>query len=768
MIDLLKKIFLFTSLLLIIFISTIFTSRIWAQKTSSLSSITVINLLRGKELGHEKDNLSESLKAQWKVTKDAGIPAAWLWQYSTLEDKSMTNFAKANMPGQEFGLLLEIDRNFAQKSNVVYRGQGPSYFSDGLLLVSYDTDERIKLIDTAFAKFKKTFDYYPKTVGAWWIGGDSISYMQKKYGIVAALKASDQFDLDVYSIWGTPWSIPYLSSKENGGIPASSWNSSSKVVNLQWAARDPTRGYEDPLYSIQDYPIKGYDSSYVDYLSSIYLKKPLDNIVIGLENGGSLEVFNKYYKTIIGEAQHLKKNNKADVILSKDYAEKFLSEHKVFSNNHYSLTKDYKSNDQSFWYNCENFRAAVQKIGENIYLTDLRDYSNKIAEDFTILPNSQGRLWIKEPAIIDSMSFPDKKILITKSSEQMQIKIQDDGIALLSGNKKIGFFNSEKTQIFTDENTKTFTFKTKQSGMNLLYYLLVLYVLYFIVLLSHKKNLPKSLVQMYILLIPLLIASPFLIKASIDNPTFVFDRKELLLFHFFPTFYSPSIVNIILFFKLIPFVILIACHYFLTIIFSGKFNKIFYFIILGFVTALYINIPYFPLDRSTYGIVASVFGLTAFVIFIFAIRIFRKTKSTRLFAVSLITIPITLLLLSVIILVSRTELVLAPFEIEALQLIKDHHKNVLYISQIDYSVEPIYKAVKPLIYENYYYAEKLTSARWKNVRRPADHILKITNYENLLIVIPRYLGSDLSPFEIKNLKLKKIFDNAQIAIYEKI
>ncbi|MBI5122956.1 hypothetical protein HZA75_03810 [Candidatus Roizmanbacteria bacterium] len=229
---------------------------IYAADSKNLPAITIINPIRGNELGHEKDDLLSGLKTQWQYTFDANVNATWLWQYTALENEAMVNFAKTNMKNQDFGIFLEIDRNFAKKSGVQYRGQGPWYFSDGLLLVSYDKNEREKLIDEVFSKFKKTFGYYPKTVGAWWIGADSLVYMQKKYGIVAAMRASDQFDLDVYSIWGTPWSIPYVASKENEGLPAEEVDDSSKVVMLQWAPRDPTRGYNDFAYSVQDFTLR--------------------------------------------------------------------------------------------------------------------------------------------------------------------------------------------------------------------------------------------------------------------------------------------------------------------------------------------------------------------------------------------------------------------------------------------------------------------------------------------------------------------------------
>jgi hypothetical protein len=277
-----KKIILFVFSLIVVL--SFFPGHLEAQDNNSHPAITIINLIRGNGLGHKSDDLFASLKAQWQVTKEADVPATWLFQYGALENTEMTKFAKREMKGQEFGLLFEIDRNYTEKAHVQFRGQGEWYFSDGLLLSSYDQSERRRLIDAAFSKFMEIFGYYPKTVGAWWIGGDSLSYMQKKYKITSALRASDQFNLDYYSIWGTPWNIPYLSSRTNEGMPATTFDQSAKIVILQWAIRDPLKGYSDPLYSLQDYSAKGYTSDYINYLASIYLDKPFGNFVMGLED----------------------------------------------------------------------------------------------------------------------------------------------------------------------------------------------------------------------------------------------------------------------------------------------------------------------------------------------------------------------------------------------------------------------------------------------------------------------------------------------------
>lgn len=760
-----KAIKIFPLLFILTICSIIFlpTAKSFSQVKSSLPSITVINLIRGNELGHEKDDLYQSLKNQFEVTKNLDVNATWLLQYSVLENKEMVNFAKSTMKNQEFGLLFEIDRNSAKKASVQYRGQGPWYFSDGLFLVSYDKDERKKLIDTSFAKFNEMFGYYPKTVGAWWIGGDSVSYMQRKYGITAVLRASDQFDLDFYSIWGTPWSIPYISSISHQGIPAKSFDESSKVVNLQWAVRDAVRGYEDPLYSIQDYPIKQYDLKYVDYLSSVYLNNQYDNIVIGLENGGTLAVFEKFYKTMLSEAKKLEKENKVNVKLARDFSKDFLSKKRIFSKTPYFLTNDFDSNNQSFWYNSEYYRAGIRREGNKIYLIDLRDYSNKIEEDFTFLPNSQSRIRINTPSIIDSMRFPKEKMLILKESESMTLKEEKGNVYLFSGSKKIASFSNQKLEIFSLDGTKSFNFNFDKKKINLSFILISIYFVYLLILYLKKIKFKKLSLSLTVLLIPFVLAM-LLLR---ENSEFIFDKKELILLYFFPIGFVPSVVNSLVLMKTIFLIILPIIHYIFYIASNTKQRRIIYFLILTVITFLFINIPYFPLDASTYKrVFLSVGFISAFLIALISF-VFLKTKSKKFLKMSVIFFPFFLLLLFLVLVLSRSVYVLSPFEISALEFIKKQDKNVYYISQVDYSIYPIYKRVRPLVYYEIKFIEKLTNKSWVKVERPKNDIVKLSNYDNKIIVVPRYLGADISDYEIKSLKIKRIFDNVQIAIYEK-
>lgn len=703
------KVFLkFVIVVVVCFVIFFFIFHVPKSHSSLLDkpAVTVINPLRGAQLGLEKADLLASLKGQWKATNDATISATWLWQYSALEDARLTSFAKSEMKDQEFGIFLEIDRNFAAKSDVVYRGQGPWYFSDGLFLISYDQAERKKLIDTVFAKFKKTFGYYPKSVGGWWVGAASLDYIHKNYGVIASLQVADQFDLDVYSVWGQPWSIPYLSVKQNAAIPAPSFEKSSGVVIMQWAARDPTYGYgnsSESTYSMQDYFLQKYDLSYIDYLFGIFLKKPGDQLVIGLEGGFPPKVYQSDYKEKLLKIKNLQSQQKITIETAGNFAEKFLARKQAFGGTQYFLSKGFTSDGQSFWYNSSHFRAGIQKKGENIFLVDLRNYSNAPNEDFAILPNSQGYLRISSPSIIDSARDPSQKILLGKSKNELKIKKENEKIILTDGTREYATF----TKDIVTTSDKQFNFS------------------------SNKQT---------------------------DKETFLFSKKELFLFPLVGWLPFSIITNLILL-QIMPFLFFVCIQTF----FITK-KKFYSFVFALFLfTLFYAHIPSIIVTEFiTRKKVALAGGLGVYIFVFLGLLAFFYFKERRFIKKILVVGLFGLLLVGSTLLFSWQKFILTPFEIKSLQTIQRLEKDVYYVMP---KVMPVYRAVKPLLFEDYHYGEFVTGSHWQEVRRPEGKFLTFENLDKKIIFVSRYLGAELYPEEIEKYKLRKVFDSAQIAIF---
>lgn len=654
-------------LLTLALLSTLFLpAKAFAQ---DLPTLTIVNPIRGPQLGLEKADLLSSLQGQWAATKEASVSATWLWQYSALETQSLVTYAKENLKNQEFGLFLEIDKNTAEKAGVDYKGTLTWYHSDGLLLPSYDIFERERLIDSSFTKFNQTFGYYPKSVGAWWVGAQSINYMKQKYNISAVLQCADQFNTDAYSLWGTPWSIPYVPSKTNAAIPTHNNADSTQVVMMQWAPRDPLNGYgkgvEDSTFSLQDYQLKGYNLTYFSYLREIYAKQKNDQLVFGLESGLPAEAYQGQYKLQDREAYNLTQDKKAKIQTMEEFARQFLDSKQILPPSRYFLTKDFNSNDQSFWYHSNKIRLAIQKKGNIVQLVDLRDYENTDQEDFYTVPNTQRLLRIETHAIVDSVRKPESAIKIGEYTEPLAIKETNEEIQLLSGDNLILIASLNKIELPPIK----YVYDTSNSKNKI-------------------SNMQNIIIQ--------LKANYLIRKNSIVHT---------LQYNFEQSFNSKKSISILM---ITVYLLLGTITSILMLFYLGQTKLAYFTVLLG--TVFVINWIYISTQEAS-------------------------------------------------------RIILTPFENAAIQNIKTHKKNVVFLKP---HTQPIYRAVRPLFFYDPHYLSYLMDQPMRIVSREQNSIFDPQIKTNETLVIPKYLGEDLYPSEIESMKLTKMYDNAQIAIYEPI
>ena len=243
----------------------------------------------------------------------------------------------------------------------------------------------------------------------------------------------------------------------------------------------------------------------------------------------------------------------------------------------------------------------------------------------------------------------------------------------------------------------------------------------------------------------------------------IFLIKRTYLFNIFPLIPLPPELKLVFLLQILPFGILMAAHaIFIVRRKVTEFARPIYYALTGLVTILYLHVPYFPLDRSTYKEVALGLEILSVLLIALAILIYIRTKAKKLIILSLAGIPILLFIIGGVLFLSRSRLIITPFEMDGLKVISDRHKDVIYLYPTD---KPIYKAIKPVMLDNYHVGERLTGTDWQALVRVKDRLV-LGDYKNKLVMVPRYLGSDISPEEIKQFGLTKIFDNSQIAIFE--
>lgn len=347
--------------------------------------VTIVNPIRGEEfwnLPHLKP--SDAVMGQLQILNSKKATATYLLRFDALENEAIIQLLK-NHPQHEKGLLLEITPHLTEAAQVSYRPSDQWYSSPNIFLTGYVLEDRFKIIDTVFGRFKSVFGQYPKSVGAWWIDASSLSYMQKKYGISASLMVADQYSTDSYQIWGQYWAAPYYPFLRNALIPAQNESDKIPVVMIQWAQRDPFNGYgkvvEDSTYSVQANDYLDYhnlDINYFAKLVDIYTKQnnPINQLTIGLENSFDWQIYSQEYEKQINLLSAKANKKEVEIVSMNEFANKYKALFPKLSPTMTFFAEDpLGTGSQVLWFMNPYFRAGLFFNQEGVWFRDIREYT---------------------------------------------------------------------------------------------------------------------------------------------------------------------------------------------------------------------------------------------------------------------------------------------------------------------------------------------------------------------------------------------------------
>ncbi|MFH0937190.1 MAG: hypothetical protein V1808_02770 [Candidatus Daviesbacteria bacterium] len=423
----------FFSIFLITLSFLIFTS---SCQASNNSYVTVVNPIRGNDFWDQKDQRPiDVVVEEAKTLNQFGMFATWLLRYDACSDEDIINLLKTLPYANEKGLFLEITPSWTKSSGVNYRQSSVWHQAGSVFLTGYQTYEREKLIDTAFAKFKENFGFYPKSVGAWWIDSFSLNYMQKKYGITAALIVADQYTTDNYQIWGQYWSAPYYPSLKNALIPAQTRENKIPVVIMQWAARDPVNGYGDGVLE-STYSVQAND--YLDYhkLKTEYFSKLVDtfttqklnqfnHLVVGLENSYSWNKYGNEYKNQMQVLSNKKDNGYFFLFTMQDFAKWYQEKFPDTSPEHIIVADDplgtYK---KTVWFMNPYYRIGWFYNKDGSVFRDIRQYIETIEEPCLNRACDQINFATFSTRVLDDVTYKQK--LIVDQGKLQNFKVQKE------------------------------------------------------------------------------------------------------------------------------------------------------------------------------------------------------------------------------------------------------------------------------------------------------------------------------------------------------
>lgn len=398
-------------------------------KTETLSQF--VNIVNPVRLSSYNKDPKASIIAQYFEVAKRNLPATWLFTYDTMQNDGVSSVANQMDKNQELGIFLEVTPLFARDSGVIYNQTDSWHRSNSVLLSGYTQDERKKLIDHAFTKFREKFGFFPVSVGSWWTDSFSLEYIKNKYGVVANLTCADQFATDGYHIWGQYWSTPFFPSKYHAGIPANDISSKLDLVTIQWAARDPINGYNSSLFSIQDYHV----DDYFQRLTRFYTQKnnnQFGQITVGLEGDFIPVTYTGVFARQLDFVLDMKNKGFVDVVTMKDFANWYRKTFNTISPPQiFELDDILGKKIKAIWYQSPFLRAYLTYNYETYEtkLLDLRFYFNNFEEPYYLSLNRDLDLFINIPSIIDSASDEKEAWIILKKKLE-SIKADDSGLVL--------------------------------------------------------------------------------------------------------------------------------------------------------------------------------------------------------------------------------------------------------------------------------------------------------------------------------------------------
>lgn len=370
------------TLLILFFLWLVFVPKTFAQGSSFVS---IVNPIRGADFWDISDQgVETAVLGQIGILNEYGLPATWLLRFDVLDNENIVNQLKKRITDEK-GLFLEVTPTWTTQAKIEYRKSDIWHAAGSAFLTGYEREQREKLIDTAFEKFKNIFGQYPVSVGAWWIDSYSLEYMQNKYKITSVLIVADQYSTDNYQIWGQYFGTPYYPAKANALHPAQSLENKLDVVMMQWAARDPVNGYGNGVmestFSVQlnDYiDYHNLDVNYFSRLLDTYAKQKFNRfsqVVVGLENSYPWKQYADEYKKQAEVVAGKKDTGQLLVVSMKDFARWYKNTFPELSPAHLIVADDpLGSFKKTIWFMNPYYRAGWFLNSDGSVFRDIRQY----------------------------------------------------------------------------------------------------------------------------------------------------------------------------------------------------------------------------------------------------------------------------------------------------------------------------------------------------------------------------------------------------------
>jgi len=218
--------------------------------------VNIINFVRAVEPRMEMD-LVTTVKEQIRLMKKHSLTGTFLLQYDALISDEYLEIFKDLDPEQfELGVWYEIVQPLAEDCGFVWRGRYPwDWHTHCGFSVGYTKEEREKLVDALYEKFKSIFGYYPRVFGSWLFDTHTARYIEEHYGADAFCNCKEQYGTDGYTLWGGYYGQGYYPSNKNVFMPAGKIENQINIPLFRMLGSDPVYQYDYEIDANRSNPV---------------------------------------------------------------------------------------------------------------------------------------------------------------------------------------------------------------------------------------------------------------------------------------------------------------------------------------------------------------------------------------------------------------------------------------------------------------------------------------------------------------------------------
>ncbi len=387
--------------------------------------VNIINFVRGIEPRDDSVDLLGTLREELKLCRQYGFPNTVLFQYDALIQPEYQELVKEYRDLSELGLWLEVVQPLTEDTGIPWRGRwGWDWHNDVGFLIGYEPEDRKRLIDTAFAKFREIFGFFPKSVGSWHIDALSLAYMKETYGIVASCNCKDQYGTDGYTMWGGYYNGAYYPSKFNMFAPAQTRENQIDLPVFRMLGSDPIHQYDFGLGKNGDYnpsncqgvsslePVydhSGASKTWVEwYLRENFNGKSLSFAYTqaGQENSFGWPDISKGLPMQFELLKGKQARGEIELLTLEQSGEWFLKNYSQTPCAAMCIDSDYSDQkNQTVWYYNKYYRTNLLQQDGKLWIRDLYLFDEKFPEKYLTVREEQNQCGFYNLPVMDGFRF---------------------------------------------------------------------------------------------------------------------------------------------------------------------------------------------------------------------------------------------------------------------------------------------------------------------------------------------------------------------------